>query len=1128
MPITQILLTAVGGGATTYTITPDANNVNEGSSLTFTVSGNNITNGTYYWDTPNEEELEESSGSFTITGNSGTFTVTALADSLYEGSHTFTVRVHSDSVSGTILATSESITINDTSAVPTAIMTLTANGYAGSGTTWADSSGFNHPGTLFNTPTFVNTVPKHFSFDRTSNEWVYAGDVGSLPTWTIESWFRLSEPLSNTEATAIITTTYSDDYANNFGVINYVLGNFVEGVNGGNNELLTVGFFLDGQWRTTTGFVPNVGEWYHVIGTYDGDTIKQWVNGVLDSDRTFTATTRSAGGPVRIGRRWDGPSNDDNQFFPGDIAVAKIYYGVITDEQIVQAFDTTKNTYPNVTLTPDADNVDEGSSLTFTVSGSNIADGTYYWTVNNGTSSNGDFASTSGSFEVSDNSGTFSVTPDADATTEGSETFTVSMRSGSISGTVLKTSGSITINDTSLDPTYIITPAVGSIDEGNSIQFDISGTDIPGGTYYWTIETSSEDFDTTSGSFEVSDSAGSFTVTPAADIATEGDETFTVAIRSGSISGPILQTSDPVTINDTSRPSYTLTPDFNNVNEGSALVIQISGSDIPDGTYYWTIQGASGEFGTSSGEVTITDNYGIFTVTPTADATTEGSETFTVQLRSGSISGTVLQTTNSITINDTSLDPEPPFSLMFNTPQQDFLRVPASSDFNLGNNWTIEFWLKANNSSNAGVNIPGGQWGLINQSGWYTGMANDNSILVGLAGGNLTINQSANDDIQFAEPPSGGEVSGIDGESLNSDGGWDDYINPLATTGGTGTGLTVNAISLQGNGYIQQITIANPGLGYTEGDTITITNEYNFTATFNVTVTDPLWTHVAIVNNGGGSAQKVYYNGREQTKVSGSYTTNGKTNTSDDLYIGRLAPNYASYFDGKMALVRISNTAKYLTAFNPSVTYGVESDTVLFLDSDTPLVDTSYYELNNVTMSNTNGGTIYFAKSTYPNLDKQVRAGNTVVHVSNSTTSVVTGAVFTADPDNWGITVSPAQMAIGAVNFSGARHTIVNNGTTESDEFPGVLTVRQWLGTYDPVSGNSTLVVRVADYPTAATIPAGARGWVDYAGTITEVTVESNNGSTQYSESVRQINFFSSGGNTIAAGTYATFIWSAT
>jgi hypothetical protein len=205
-----------------------------------------------------------------------------------------------------------------------------------------------------------------------------------------------------------------------------------------------------------------------------------------------------------------------------------------------------------------------------------------------------------------------------------------------------------------------------------------------------------------------------------------------------------------------------------------------------------------------------------------------------------------------------------PLSLMFNQPQADYLSTPASADWNLGNNWTIEFWIRSNNNSANNINIPGGQWGLINQGGWYYGMPDDNCILVGMAGGYLTINQSATGDISFAEP------------------------------------------------------------------------------------TTQVWTHVAIVNNGGGSAQKVYYNGVEQTPTGANYTSNGKTNTTETLYIGRLEPpSYGGLFDGKMALVRISNTAKYLTAFTATTTYGVEADTKLFLGSDNPLVDSMSHTVTN-------------------------------------------------------------------------------------------------------------------------------------------------------------------------------------
>jgi hypothetical protein len=70
-------------------------------------------------------------------------------------------------------------------------------------------------------------------------------------------------------------------------------------------------------------------------------------------------------------------------------------------------------------------------------------------------------------------------------------------------------------------------------------------------------------------------------------------------------------------------------------------------------------------------------------------------------------------------------------------------------------------------------------------------------------------------------------------------GGWNSppYSN-LATTGGTGTGLTVNVSAADG-GYINinYITIATAGTGYTAGDVITITNENNIPGTFTIGVT---------------------------------------------------------------------------------------------------------------------------------------------------------------------------------------------------------------------------------------------------------------------------------------------------
>ena len=105
-------------------------------------------------------------------------------------------------------------------------------------------------------------------------------------------------------------------------------------------------------------------------------------------------------------------------------------------------------------------------------------------------------------------------------------------------------------------------------------------------------------------------------------------------------------------------PTSTLTPFFSggpeSVNEGSVLNFLVGGTNIPDGTYYSTIETNASDFATTDGTVTVTNNYGVFGVTPTADATTEGAETFTVALREVSITGTILVTSDPVTINDTS------------------------------------------------------------------------------------------------------------------------------------------------------------------------------------------------------------------------------------------------------------------------------------------------------------------------------------------------------------------------------------------------------------------------------------------------------------------------------------------
>ena len=107
-----------------------------------------------------------------------------------------------------------------------------------------------------------------------------------------------------------------------------------------------------------------------------------------------------------------------------------------------------------------ATSVNEGSSLTFNVTTTNVVNTTIlYWRINHSTTSAADFSASSGSFTITTNAGSFSVSPLADSLTEGAETFTVSVSLASGS-TAVATSSTITVNDTS---TAAVTPTVTSV-----------------------------------------------------------------------------------------------------------------------------------------------------------------------------------------------------------------------------------------------------------------------------------------------------------------------------------------------------------------------------------------------------------------------------------------------------------------------------------------------------------------------------------------------------------------------------------------------------------------------------------------------------------------------------------------
>ena len=287
---------------------------------------------------------------------------------------------------------------------------------------------------------------------------------------------------------------------------------------------------------------------------------------------------------------------------------------------------------PTYALTPSATSVNEGQSVTVTLTTSNVAAGTTLpYTITGVTSPDINNASLTGNF-VTGTTDVITINITADQQTEGTETLQFSLNNG-------QANTSISINDTSTTPagpSYTLTPSTNNVDEGDTFTITLATTNVDQGTTlpYTISGVTSADIggQSLTGNF-VTGTTDQVTITVTEDSLTEGTETLTLALdNAGATTG--------VTIADTSvdtTPTYSLSTSSNSVNEGGTFTITLTTTFVSPGTNVaYTITGVNGSDINNApltGNFTVNNNTATLVITASEDQTTEGAETLLLALR---------------------------------------------------------------------------------------------------------------------------------------------------------------------------------------------------------------------------------------------------------------------------------------------------------------------------------------------------------------------------------------------------------------------------------------------------------------------------------------------------------------
>lgn len=210
--------------------------------------------------------------------------------------------------------------------------------YPESGTDWFDLTRESNNGVLNNGPTFSSSNLGSIVFDGV-DDYIDTNFIPTIGTGdiTYDIWFKTGTP--QTGALINVRSATAEQF---------VLAICTNGVSGSplvGSNLLVYSYdgSLDRGFETTETWTDNL--WHNVVGVHTSTTDKLYVDGVLRGSVTTSSLNINNSTNLRIGALGDGVNPYPNWYFDGSISNAKVYNKVLTDDEIMQNFNTLKTKF---------------------------------------------------------------------------------------------------------------------------------------------------------------------------------------------------------------------------------------------------------------------------------------------------------------------------------------------------------------------------------------------------------------------------------------------------------------------------------------------------------------------------------------------------------------------------------------------------------------------------------------------------------------------------------------------------------------------------------------------------------------------------------------------------------------